>query len=105
MYTVDGERFAGLNIRGFSAIEVFAEIFSIFSVCLGHKYSLFSIIIIKERHLYSWKNLHSTSENCEKRESLAQQIFPRLRYTVWLAISVRFTFLWILYALFIHTNL
>ena len=33
-YTVDGERFAGLNIRGFSAIEVFAEIFS---RCLGHK--------------------------------------------------------------------
>ena len=33
-YTVDGERFAGLNIRGFSAIEVFAEIFSRY---LGHK--------------------------------------------------------------------
>ena len=32
--TVDGERFAGLNIRGFSAIEVFAEIIS---RCLGHK--------------------------------------------------------------------
>ena len=32
--TVDRERFAGLNIRGFSAIEVFAEIFSCF---LGHK--------------------------------------------------------------------
>ena len=34
MYTVDGERFAGLNIRGFSAIEVVAEIFL---HCLGHK--------------------------------------------------------------------
>ena len=32
--TVDGERFAGLNIRGFSAIKVFAEIFS---RCLGLK--------------------------------------------------------------------
>ena len=32
--TVDGERFAGLNIRGFNAIEVFAEIFS---RCLDHE--------------------------------------------------------------------
>ena len=49
--TVDGERFAGLNIRGFSAIEVFAEIFL---HCLGHKSLLFSIN--KERQLYSRKN-------------------------------------------------
>ena len=34
LYTVDGERFAGLNFRGFSAIEVFTEIFL---CCLGHK--------------------------------------------------------------------
>ena len=34
MYTVDGERFAGLNFRGFSAIEVVTEIFL---HCLGHK--------------------------------------------------------------------
>ena len=40
-----------------------------------HKYSLFSII--KEGHLYSWKNFRGTRE---KRESLAQQIFHRLRY-------------------------
>ena len=32
--TVDGERFAGLNIHGFSAIEVFTEIFL---HCLGYK--------------------------------------------------------------------
>ena len=31
---VNGETLAGLNIRGFSTIEVFAEIFS---RCLGHK--------------------------------------------------------------------
>ena len=74
-YTVDGESFAGLNICGFSDIEVFAEIFS---RCLGHKYSLFSII--KERHLYLWKNFCGTPENREKCESLAQRIFPRLRY-------------------------
>ena len=67
VHTVDGERFGGLNIHGFSAIEVFAEIFSL---CLGHKYSLFSII--RERHLYPWKNFCGTLENCEKHESLAQ---------------------------------
>ena len=39
--TVDRERFAGLNIRGFSAIKVFVEILS---RCLGHKYLLFSTI-------------------------------------------------------------
>ena len=60
MHTVDGERFTGLNIRGFSAIKVFAEILL---HCLGHKCSLFSTI--KERHLYSWKYFHSTPENRE----------------------------------------
>ena len=34
IHTVDGERFAGLNIHGFSAIKVFVEIFSCY---LGHK--------------------------------------------------------------------
>ena len=33
----DGERFTGLNIRGFSAIEVFAEIFL---RCLGHMHCI-----------------------------------------------------------------
>ena len=45
-----------------------------------HKYLLFSII--KESHLYSWKNYCGTPENREKGESLAQQIFPRLRYVI-----------------------
>ena len=75
--TVDKERFAGLNICNFSIIEVFMEILSCY---LGHKCSLFSTI--KEGHLYSWKNFRGTPENCEKCESLAQQIFPHLRYTV-----------------------
>ena len=52
MNTVDGERFTGLNIRGFSAIKVFTEILS---CCLGHKCSLFSTT--KVRCLYSWKNV------------------------------------------------
>ena len=73
VYTVDRERFAGLNIRSFITIEVFVEIFW---HCLGHKYSLFSII--KERYLYSWKNFRGIPET-EKRESLAQRIFPHLR--------------------------
>ena len=44
--TVDGERFAGLNICGCSTIKVFTKILLHY---LGHKYSLFSTI--KERHL------------------------------------------------------
>ena len=75
LYTVDGERFAGLNIRGFSAIKIFTEILP---RCLGHKCSLFSTI--KERRLNSQKNLSGTPDNYEKRESLAQRIFPRLQY-------------------------
>ena len=43
-------------------------------------YSLFGII--KERHLYSQKNFRGTPENREKRERLAQRIFPRLRYVL-----------------------
>ena len=66
-----------LGIRGFSAIKVFAEILL---HCLGHKCTLFSII--KERYLYSRKNFRGTPENCEKRKSLAQRIFPRLRYVI-----------------------
>ena len=46
--TIDGEKFAGLNVHFFNPIEVFAEIFSL---CLGQKSLLFSTI--KERHLYS----------------------------------------------------
>ena len=49
--TIDGERFAGLNIRDFSTIEVFMEVFL---HCLGHKLSLFSTI--NERCIYSQKN-------------------------------------------------
>ena len=38
---MDGEGFAGLNIRVFNPIEIFAEILS---RCLDHKCLLFSII-------------------------------------------------------------
>ena len=73
--TIDGERFAGLNVRVFNSIEVFTEILS---CCLGQKCLLFSII--KERHLYSWENFCGTLENHEKCECLAQKIFPHLQY-------------------------
>ena len=59
--TIDGEKFAGLNVHFFNPIEVFAEILSL---CLGQKSLLFSTI--KERHLYSWENFCSTLENHEK---------------------------------------
>ena len=36
--------------------------------------------IIKERHLYSWKNFCGTLENYENHKSLAQQIFSWLLY-------------------------
>ena len=60
IYTLDMERFAGLNILGLGPIKVFAEMLSL---CLGQACSLFSII--KQRCLYSQKNFHGTLENCE----------------------------------------
>ena len=69
-------KFAGLNIHSFSVIKVFTEILACY---LGHECSFFSTI--KERHLYSWKNFHGTSEIREKCKSLAQRIFPCLWYT------------------------
>ena len=62
------ERFAGLNIHGFSPIKVFTEILL---CCVGQKCSLFSVI--KERCLYSQENFHGTLENREKRDSLASE--------------------------------
>ena len=60
MYTVDGEKLAGLNIHSFSAIKVLAEILP---CCLGHKCSLFSTI--KERRLYLQNNFHGIPDNRE----------------------------------------
>ena len=71
---VGGDRFAELNICGFSAIKVFTEILL---YCLGHKCSLFSTI---KKGAYIHGKLHGTPENREKHKSLAQRIFPCLRY-------------------------
>ena len=70
------ERFAGLNVRRFNYIEVFAEILS---HCLGQKCLAILFSIIKERCQYSREIFYGTFENHEKRKSLAQQIFPHLR--------------------------
>ena len=76
LFTVDVERFIGLNVCSFNPIEVFAEILS---VCFGQKCLLFSKI--KEPVCIHWKTFAVLFlKNCEKRESLAQQNFPRLRY-------------------------
>ena len=64
------ERFAGLNIHGFSPIKVFAEILL---CCLGHNCSLFSTI--KERCLYSQKNFYGTLENRENAKFLPSKSF------------------------------
>ena len=60
-----------------SAVSKFFTKILLCSLC--QKCLLFSIII-KERHLYSWKNIHSTLDSCENCKSLALQIFPCLRY-------------------------
>ena len=61
--TLDVEKFAGLNVRGFNPNEVFTEILLHF---LGQK------CLFLERCLYLWKNFHGALENCENHKSLAQ---------------------------------
>ena len=62
IYTVNVERFAGLNICGFSPLKIFV---GILSQCLSQQCLLFK---------YSWENFSGTLKHCE---SLAQSIFPR----------------------------
>ena len=69
-HTVNGERFAGLNIRGFSLMKFFTGIFHGALVS-----SVYYLTITK----YSQENFHGTLKNHENHESLAQQIFFRLR--------------------------
>ena len=61
-YTVDVERFAGLNVHSFNLIEVFAKILL---RCLHQKCLLFSIIIKRGTYVYSWKSFCGTLETCE----------------------------------------
>ena len=74
MYTVNVERFAVLNICGFSVLKFLA---GILSQCLGQQCSLFN---------YSYVSIHRKiftvllDRNHENHEGLAQQTFPRLQY-------------------------
>ena len=67
-YTIDVERFAGLNICSVSPMKFFTEILS---WCIGH-YNVYFLPVAKN----SQENFHGKLKN---RESLAQQIFPRLQ--------------------------
>ena len=71
MPTINGKRFAGLNIRGISPIKFFTWIFS---RCLGQGCWLFNYTYIIAK--CSRENFRGILKN---RESLAQWIFPRLR--------------------------
>ena len=82
-YTIDMERFAGLNIRDFSPMKFFADILS---WCIGHQ----CLLLIAKN---SQENFCGKLKNCE---SLAQHIFPRLRYakTIHMSLNnsyIRFT--------------
>ena len=66
IYTVNMERFPGLNICGFSSMKVFV---GILSQCLSQQ-CVYYLTIAK----YSWENFSGTLKNCK---SLAQSIFPR----------------------------
>ena len=68
-FTVNGERFAGLNICGFSPMKFSQEYF-----CGALASSVYYLTIAK----YSWKNFCGTLKKCENHKRLAQQTFPRL---------------------------
>ena len=70
--TINVEKFAGLNIRGFSPMKVLQKYF-----CGILPTIVYFIPIAKN----SLENFHSTLKNRKNRECLAQRIFPRLRYT------------------------
>ena len=71
IYTINGETFAMLNICGFSPIEFLQKYF---------RDALASGVYYLAIAKYSWENFCGTLKNCKNRESLAQQIFPRLQY-------------------------
>ena len=63
MYTTNVERFAGLNILGFSPMKVLWEYF-----CSALASSVYYLTIAKN----SWENFCGTVKNRENCESLAQ---------------------------------
>ena len=71
MITINVERFAGLNICGFSPMKFLQKYFHGALVT-----SVYCLPIAKN----SRGNFHGTLKNCKNCKSLAQQIFPHLRY-------------------------
>ena len=67
IYTVDVERFTGLNICGFSPMKFFVEIL---------RGALATSVYYLPVAKISQKNFRGKLKNCK---SLAQQIFPHLR--------------------------
>ena len=67
--TVNGERFARLNIHSFSLMKFFTEIL----LRCPWPAVFINLTIVT----YSWKNFRGTLKN---HESLAHQILPRLQY-------------------------
>ena len=78
IHTVGRERFAGLNVRGFSHIEVFVEILS---RCLGQKCFLFSII---KRGVYihgkTFVVLLKTMKNTKVQPSKSFHVYSRTHF-------------------------
>ena len=70
--TVNKERFAGLNFCGFHPMKFSQENF-----CSA----LYLQMTLYEACKYSWENFHGALEN---RRSLAQRIFPHLRYAIFI---------------------
>ena len=71
--TIDLERFAELNIYGFSPTKFFVEIVS---QCIGHQCSILYLKLkIRGKTFAVSSKITKTMH-----ESLAQQIFPRFRY-------------------------
>ena len=70
--TINVEKFAGLNIRGFSPMKALQKYF-----CGILPTSVYCIPIAKN----SLENFHGTLKNRKNHDCLAQRIFPRLQYT------------------------
>ena len=79
-YTVNVERFAGLNIHNFSPMKFSWEYF-----CNVLASNVYYLTIAK----YSWENFHGTLKNRKNHECLAQRIFPRLGYYIFTYLLMR----------------
>ena len=79
-YTINVERFTGLNIHGFNPMKFSWEYFC----CV-----LVSIVYYLTIAKYLWENFRSTLKNHENHESLAQRVFPHLQYVHFHVITIQ----------------